>query len=180
MHTVEELVDYYAKNFDRLVIFALEVVPTKQLAEDLVQELAVKIIVNPEPFTRAETVMAYFKTCIINAAKTLAKREGKFTITDPALLDIQRDEHSKQHSQDIDLAIDLQRILAKCSPQERELLELRYVLGYQLNEIADIFDTNANAISQQLFRTRKRLAKTLKKEDLTLLLLILCLYCETN
>lgn len=180
MHTQEELVDYYTKNFDRLVIFALEVVPTKQMAEEVVQELAVKILVNPEPFTRAETVMAYFKTCIINAAKTLAKREGKFTITDPALLDIQRDEHSKQHSHDIDLAIDLQRILSKCSPQERELLELKYVLGYQLNEIADIFGTNVNAVSQQLFRIRNRLSKILEKEDLMLLTLLLCFYYKAS
>lgn len=151
MHTMEELVECYAKNFDRLVIFALEVVPTKQLAEELVQDLAVKIVVNPEPFTRAETTMAYFKTCIINAAKTLAKREGKFTITDPELIEIHRDEHSENHSRDIELTIDLQRILSKCSSQDRQLLELRYVLGYQLSEIADIRGVNVNAVSQQLF-----------------------------
>lgn len=180
MHTQEELIDCYAENYDVLVTFALHVVHNKQLAEELVQDMVMKIVVHPDSFIKADTIMAYFKTCIVNAAKTLSNRERKFVITDPALVEIQRNDHSVNHSRDIDMAIDLQRILSKCSPREKQLLELRYVFGYKLNEIADIFGTNVNAVSQQLFRIRTRLAKILEKEDLMILTLLLCFYYQGN
>lgn len=180
MHTLEQLIDIYSENYEELVVTAFTIVKTREMAEDIVQDLVEKILLDHEQFAKADTVIAYYKTSIYNAAKTRKKRERRIKATAPEFMEYQKNKYSSEHPQDIELAMDLKSILSKCTPQELRILELRYVYGYQLSEVAEILGTNVNALAQHMYRIRKKIEKTAGKEGLLLLVLLLLTYSHAN
>ena len=62
--------------------------------------------------------------------------------------------------------IALQRALATLSPDDRELLALRYGADLRASEIAGLLETKTNAVEVRLTRARARLAAALQESGL--------------
>ena len=63
---------------------------------------------------------------------------------------------------DPDERIALKQMLAELPPREREVLELRYLDGLEIVQIAERLDMTRNAVDQALFRGRRRLKELLR------------------
>ena len=74
---------------------------------------------------------------------------------------------------DRDLALDIRRILENCTEQEKQLIELRYIYGYDIREIAEILGCKAGTVRQAIFRFRQKLGRTLDNEKLALMMLLI-------
>jgi RNA polymerase sigma-70 factor (ECF subfamily) len=61
---------------------------------------------------------------------------------------------------------DAMRVFARLAPQERDLLCLAYVEGFDHREIAAALQLAEKSVRVLLFRARKKLARMLRKEDL--------------
>lgn len=59
----------------------------------------------------------------------------------------------------------VRRALDTLAPDERELLELRYISGLKPGEIADVLNERANTVSQRLVRALRRLREALIADD---------------
>ena len=158
MHTREELIDIYAKNYEELAKRALMIVNNREQAEDLMQELALKIMEHPEQFAKAKTVVAYYKTCLANAAKTRFKRESRVSPTEPEALAEYFGWYEDKQLEHFEWMMDLENFLASYPKQVREAFKMHYLDGHPVEEIAGILGVNRNALNQQFFRMRKKLA----------------------
>ena len=62
---------------------------------------------------------------------------------------------------------DLKEVASDLSSEERMLIELHYLRGYQLNEVADIMGKSHEATRQQLVRIRGKLRRKLRPDYFT-------------
>ncbi len=161
MHTLEELIDVYSENYDELARTAIMIVKHREHAEDLMQELALKIMENPEQFAKAKTVVAYYKTCLANAARTRFKREKRVTLAEPEMLAEYYGWYHDMRLEHSEWMTDLENFLSTYPKHIRTAFKMRYLYGYQVDEIAAVLGVNRNALNQQFFRMRKKLAAQL-------------------
>lgn len=178
MNSLDNLMRDYKKNYKELALYALMVTQNTTEAEDILQDLAEKILTNTEQFAEATTVIAYYKTCILNLSKAYYKKKKRTISMDTSSCYGHGATTSDLHSQpsDRELYVDLKRIFDRLTDYEKQLLELKYVLGYQNKEIAAMMGSNANTVSQQLFRIRRKLEKNLELEGLMWSMLLIFLH----
>jgi len=172
MYCANHLLDIYASKYNELQKYAYSIVLNRALAEELVQDLCIKIMSNPEQFADARNLTAYYKTCIANAAKTLLKRESKFLPLSDETVTYQRRKEAFENGSDHELTMDLARILDSYTDEEIRLIELLYIYGYKVREIAEMKGISSNAVSQQLFRVKSKIRKDLKKEHILFMTLL--------
>ena len=72
----------------------------------------------------------------------------------------------KQRTTDtqLELGHDVSAVLRTLKPQQRSLLWLAYVEGFEHREIASMLGVGENSIKVLLFRARRRMAETLRKK----------------
>jgi len=172
MSSTNHLLEVYASQYAELQRYAYSVVLSRALAEELVQDLCIKILSNPEQFADARNPIAYYKTCIANAAMTLLKRESKVLPLKHENITYRKRKEAFETSIDMDLTVDLERILDSFTDEEIQLIEWLYIYGYKVKEVAAIKGISSNAVSQQLFRVKAKLRKELKREQILFITLL--------
>jgi len=85
------------------------------------------------------------------------KRYEQTPFNDELLFEIQ------ESPADLDLSMDLRRMLDTLPPHERMALILYYTLDYKVKDIAGILDIPEGTVKSQLSRGRSHLAKKLKE-----------------
>lgn len=136
-------------------------------AEDLVQDLLVKLYPKTEEMQRIELLSPWLKKALyrlfIDKQRKRARR--------PRISDNRDPESGDMHTQNPDpetlvrRAEDWQRLRAaldKLGPENRSLVLMHLVEGYSLAELEEIF-----GVSSQTLKTRLRRAKTSLKKILT-------------
>jgi RNA polymerase sigma-70 factor, ECF subfamily len=69
-------------------------------------------------------------------------------------------------SEHIEANESLDRLLGSLSEQDRQLLLLREIQGFSIQELADILDLNVNTVKIRLFRARGRIADACRQPGL--------------
>lgn len=102
----------------------------------------------------------YFKTwflrIVINEAKNIINKNSKVTY----LEEINKDENEK-NSLDKESKLDLEIALLKVEPQTREMIRLKYYMGYKLDEIADILQVPVGTVKGKMYNALKTMRKEL-------------------
>ena len=147
--------------------FLFKITCNKEVAEDIVQETFIKLIKNIDKFNIKGK--ASFSTYLMTIAKN-------------CYLDYLRKHHNQL--QDIDINYfgdkltsediyfknenynDLLKEIDKLPQIQNEVIRLKYLEGYTLNEIARIQNTTSKTIKSRLFESRKKLKDMLKGSDL--------------
>lgn len=99
-----------------------------------------------------ERLRSWLISIAANQARQMARTRGRRMVREIAVPPIDQPAHSR----DRDAEIDLKNALARLSPDDRALLALRYVAGFDSNELA-----RATGLSPS--GTRARLARLLDK-----------------
>lgn len=134
--------------------YALSIVRHKQDAEDLVQQAWLKLM---RAYGQVEGTPVLFRT--IRNLFYDQKRRSK--IVQFEALD-STPEPGKSES--IGVSMDMEIVLERLRPEERESLFLNVVEGYTASEIADRTGTPRGTILSHIHRARQKLAKALGSE----------------
>lgn len=101
----------------------------------------------------------YFKTwflrIVINEAKNIIAKNSKVTYLEEVK------EMSPQYIDDNDPKIDLEIYLSKIDPQVREMIRLKYYMGYKLEEIAEILEVPVGTVKGKMYSALKFMRKEL-------------------
>lgn len=136
---------------------AMEIFHKREDAEDVVQQTFFRIIQNMDKLDRVDDpktrsyVVSVCKSCAIDL---LRKRKKEISVEDI-------DEKILPQYTNDDLLSDAFRRLR---PQYRELLLLRYHLGYGTSEIARMYRVNYETVRKRLQYAKKQLQKLLEEE----------------
>lgn len=128
-------------------------------AEDIAQEALTRLYVRPWLIDEDADAWPWLAVVARNVGRDLARHNALSTTVDAAVLD-QLPDSARVHDQVVarDDAERLALALRRISARDRALLHLRDVEGVPVGDIAATLRLNDNAVRQQLFRARKRLA----------------------
>ena len=102
----------------------------------------------------------YFKTwflrIVMNEAKNIISKNNKLIY----LEDVENTRPTKSENQEEKL--DLERSLEKIEPQVREMIRLKFYMGYKLDEIANILDVPLGTVKGKMYTALRNMKKDLE------------------
>lgn len=150
-YTYEEIADKYIDTIYRL---ALSRTKSQQYAEDITQDVFVKLISSRKNFESEEHLKAWLLRVTINLTKDLFSSSW-FKTTDELSEDISYRDEEKS---------DLYYAVMKLSQKYRTVIHLHYYEGYSVDEIAKITGASPGTVKSQLHRGRQMLKELIEEE----------------
>ena len=153
----------YERHRTPLFRFALRMLGSTSLAEDVTQECFLSVIRRPDLY-RPER--ASLRTYLCGAARHLAlkqlRRQGVETTTDEPIEDT-RDDGTEplQHLLEEETAEAVRKAVNALPPLQREAVILFEYEDMSLAEIACVAETDVGAVKSRLHRARERLRRSL-------------------
>lgn len=102
----------------------------------------------------------YFKTwflrIVMNEAKNIISKNNKLIY----LEDVENTRPTKSENQEEKL--DLERSLENIEPQVREMIRLKFYMGYKLDEIANILDVPLGTVKGKMYTALRNMKKDLE------------------
>ncbi len=155
---LEKLIDRYLK---QLYNFTFQLVGDQNVAQDLVQEVFVKMWKHLASFDKNKKFSTWLYAIAKNSAYDWLKRKKTlpFSVFESAdggnLLEIIEDQNflnSTDLWQKMDNAKDAQRFLDTLSPEMKTIFLLHFQQGFSLVEIAEILGAPSNTVKSQFRR----------------------------
>ncbi len=147
----------------KLYRFALSYLKEEADAEDAVQEVMIKLWDRRHKLGEYRSLEAFAMTVTRNHC--LDRIRGRHTVSWEATPGMERQEVRERSPQEhLELSDHVQKvkeIMLDLPEQQREIIQLRDVEGYEFDEIAEITGMNINLIRVNLSRARKKIRETL-------------------
>ena len=149
---IEKLVEKYS---NMVLQIAFQNVFNNSDAEDITQEVFIKLMNNLQKLENEEHAKAWLIRVTINLSKDYNKSFWRKNTTEI-------DENIKYFDTNDDFQI--MNEISKLKPVYRNIIYLYYYQGYKINEISAILDMKENTVSTNLARARKSLKDILEKD----------------
>jgi RNA polymerase sigma-70 factor (ECF subfamily) len=150
---MEEIVK---RNQDRMFRAALAIMGSRADAEDVLQDVFVKLVEKRPEFESSAHETAWLIRVTVNLCKSRLRSHWRKK-TDP-LLDSYPAQTSEQES--------IVQTVSALPPKYRIVIHLFYYEGYKTKEIAEITKQKESTVREQLTRARRMLKESLKGERL--------------
>ncbi len=156
---LKELIDRYLKP---LYNFTFQLVRDENVAQDLVQEVFVKMWKHLASFDQNKKFSTWLYAIAKNTAYDWLKKKKAlpFSVFESAdgsnfleIIEDQNFSNSTQLWQQMDNAQDAQQFLDALSPEMKTIFLLHFQQGFSLAEIAEILGTPTNTVKSQFRRT---------------------------
>ncbi len=151
----------YDRYFDKLTWFAQQFTSNLPVAEDLVQEVFMKIIENPNLFNSEQTFSTWVYTMVANKSKNYL-RDTKNRQT---LLENQHNPNSTHMHSTIDyqkLEHALQKAIKEMKDKDKTIYHLRFEQELPIKEIALITQIPEGTVKSSIFYLLQKLSQKLK------------------
>jgi RNA polymerase sigma-70 factor (ECF subfamily) len=146
-----------------LLSFATKILDDATAAEDMVQEAFVAVATGVESLSNRWAFrtwvfrITYFK-CLLQLKLRKKEKTGRLISITP-----KSEPVDPLSIRTVDArAADMGRLVASLNPSDRALLELRFVEGFSVTEIAEATDTLADTVKQRIYRLRMTLKDLLE------------------
>ena len=136
------------KNYNKYFRLAYSYVGNEADAGDIVQNGAFKAILNSDSLKKEEYAETWIYRIMLNETFRFLKKEKSFSYEQ---LDVGIGR------EDVYENIDLQRALDSMSPEDKAVIELRYVEDMKFQEIAEVMGENISTVKSRLYRGLKKL-----------------------
>ena len=162
---MEQLIQPYR---DKVYRFVLRMVDDEMDAEDIMQELAIRIWKRIDAFRKLENPEAWCMTVVRNLAIDKLRNRKKRQYSDVSaafdISDTGRDPYEQMVAGDVmDL---LRKYLDKLPEMQKLTLHLREVEGMSYQEIAETLGQSLEQVKSHIFRGRQTLKKALEQSVL--------------
>ena len=150
---------------DKLFRFALRMVGSVEEAEDVVQEVWIKLWKQRDYLDKIQNVEAWCMQLTRNISiDHLRSKHRRTEGLDEGVRQIQ----SNDHTPDVtltkkDLFQKIQQMMNDLPEQQRDVMHLRDIEGYAYQEIADMLDLTLNQVKINLFRARTTIRKQIEQ-----------------
>jgi len=148
---------------NKLFHLSLSIMSNRNDAEDAVQEVYIKIWEIRDKLNNIKNIEAYVMTVTRNLCldKLKSKQNKFFTLNE----DIAKQTTTNPYeiTEESDLVARAKQIMQKLPEQQRTIVHLRDVEGYNYNEIMEITGFDINYVRVNLSRGRKKIKETIIK-----------------
>lgn len=165
-----ELAEFYKKNKNRLYKIAYSKLHNRESSEDAVQETFLRLAANHERFFRLnDSARVTFANVVTrNIAIDMYRKANQIdTVDNPDKI---IDDNSENPSEDYLLykftKEKLIEFLRGLPPLQRDVLYLKAVHGFTMQEIAEKLSVSENVVRQRLFCARKAIKEALQEGEI--------------
>ena len=164
---LKEFQTYILPHKNKLYRFAMSIVGNAVEAEDVVQEVFIKIWQNREKLNSLKSVEAWSMKLTKNLS--IDKLRSKHRRTDglESTLSISSSDQTPDKAAEMnDTMSRIKNLMLSLPEKQRQVLQLRDIEGMSYEEISKILDLPLNQVKVNLFRARKLIrAKLIKSES---------------
>jgi len=146
---------------NKLYRFANRLLEDREEAEDMVQEVFIKLWNRRDKLDEYRSVEALAMVTIKNLCLDKLKSRK---IKSERMMDLKNEMIDSQQDQKKDLTdiiFKIHQIIQTLPEQQRLIIQLRDIEGYDFEEIAELLDMNENAVRVNLSRARKKIRESL-------------------
>lgn len=154
----QELYNKYAEYALRT---AAAVTKNKMSAADAVQETFIRIYKNIESFDINKPFEPWLYRILINECNRILSKNSNIILVDDFIQNnLQGSIEDKRKFEEYE---DLYKAIESLDNKNKIPIILKYLRGFQENEIANILDVNVNTIKSRLFKGRQKLKTLIEK-----------------
>jgi RNA polymerase sigma-70 factor (ECF subfamily) len=141
---------------------ALSLVRRSDEAEDIVQDIGMRLWERRTEMENVRNVETYVMNAVKNKCLDYLRSAGKTSdLTECASIPYEQTPY--QNMEQADMMTFIRMLINRLPLQQQMTIRLRDVEGYELDEIADILDTNEGAVRSNLSRARQKIRENLLK-----------------
>ena len=166
--SVSDLSDFFVRHRESLLKQASRALPDSGLAEEIVQDSLVKVILASPELSSEEHALAYFRTTVRNLSIDVMRQRGlrpHLVALDEVSADVEREHLSSPDCfndfEKADDAVLIKEALSLLSQAERAALVLWELEGRSTEEIARELGINRSSVRHTVARARSSLRKVL-------------------
>jgi len=143
---------------DKLFRFSTKIIGDEELAEDVVQDVVIKMWDKREQRNQYNNLESYCMRMTKNLSidKTRSKNYQNVSL-EKAVEPIQDSYNPYQQTAQNDTLNHVGQLIAKLPDKQRMVMQLRDIEGMEYNEIAAILEIPLNQVKVNLFRARKKI-----------------------
>jgi RNA polymerase sigma-70 factor (ECF subfamily) len=157
-----ELGQLFEEHQSRIFRAAFRILGNATDAEDILQQVFLRIIRQEVPPDQVGNLDAYIYRTAINAALDLARSRWRRSSV-PLAEAGSHEPSSASGTEPYEIRNWLRQALTVLSGRQAEMFVLRYLEGYENREIAEMLSTSQAVVAVSLFRARAQLKKELRK-----------------
>lgn len=151
----------YERYFDKLVWFCRQLVVDKGVAEDVVQEVFMLVIEQPQLYERGKKLSTWLYTIAANKSKNVLRNHAnRSRLLQEEIFTTSTIQHNNIDANK--LKDELQQLLSACSEKERTLFVLRFEHELPIKEIAEITSMPEGSVKSGLYYLLKKVGEHLK------------------
>lgn len=160
--------DYLLAYKDKFYRFALRLVESEFDAEDIMQELAIKIWELGDEFEKIENKDAWCMTVTRNMAldKIRSNQKRHHESMDKINLDLNETPGPDREYESNDMMLRIRNLMKKMPETYKTVIQLREIEEMSYKEIADIMNTDVQNVKVYIFRARKQLQELIKESGI--------------
>lgn len=172
-HKAYELL--YKHLYRNLCNYAYNIIPDKEVAEDVVQTALITLWENHRQCAEIEYLKSYLYRCVYNGCMKLLQhqkvRERYFNESEYHLKQIQFETF--ESSYDDEQSVQLHKALEELPEKNREVMKLRFIDGLSTNEVSDRLDITPRTVETHVSKALRFLRERLSVSSV-LFFLVLC------
>jgi RNA polymerase sigma-70 factor (sigma-E family) len=154
-----ELTAFVGASYSRLVRVLTLYSGSREVALDVAQDALVRLCRDWERVKKHDNPQAWLLQVGFNLARSGARRRA----AERRALARMPTPTSTSATDTLSEVVDVRRALAALPPRRRQVIILRYYLGYTVGETADLVGCSPNAVSSMTTRALGRLRETLRE-----------------
>jgi len=160
--------DYLLAYKDKFYRFALRLVDNEFDAEDIMQELAIKIWELGEDFEKIENKDAWCMTVTRNMAldKIRSNQKRHHESMDKINLDLNETPGPDKEYESNDMMKRIRNLMKNMPEMYKTVIQLREIEEMSYKEIAEIMNTDIQNVKVYIFRARKQLQELIKESGI--------------
>jgi RNA polymerase sigma-70 factor (ECF subfamily) len=146
----------------KLYRFALSFIGRTDEAEDVVQEVGVRLWERRSELDKLRSVEAYAMSAVRNRCRDYLRSPHNRTDEWLEAHDAAHEQTPHKSLEQADMAAFVRRLIERLPVQQQMVIRLRDVEGYELNEIAEITGLNEGAVRTSLSRARQKIREVIR------------------
>lgn len=160
----QEFVEVVSSFKDKAFRLARRLLVTKELAEDAVQELYIKLWERKKELSKIVNMEAFAMRITKNYCLDLLKSKSANNISLQQIFYEPSHDHLQKSLEADDNVTSIQKAMNSLSEKERLVLQLRDIEGYDFEAIADILGGTPATVRVRLSRARKALKEKILQQ----------------
>lgn len=155
--TIQKFTELYSIVYEELYRFAFCMMRQSHDAEDAVSEAVVLAYENIQSLRKEEA----FRSWIFQITANVCKRKLK----DKSRLEVELTENQRLYEEDRELQLDIHNALFELNEEERCIVAMSALGGYNSAEIGTMMNLNSNTVRSKRKRAIEKLGAIMKKKE---------------